>query len=167
MQADLSTLQSQDHRLTLPLDLGAWIDKAILREWIEEEIGTLNWSNPELVAYLAANPAYKPRRMLGMLTYAYATGLFGSEEIVRNCYEDEHLRSFCQQESPTAISIKRFRRENRGLLKWCLQQLFKRAFRNRFGLEDRFIPAGLQRYLDHAASTRLNIARQMDRTEEP
>jgi transposase len=105
--------------------------------------------------------------MLRVLTYAYATGIFGSEEITRNCYEDEVLRAFCEKQAPRAITIKRFRRENRGLLKWCLTQLFKRAFRKQFGLEEAFIPAGVRRYLDHLAATRLNIARQMDRTEEP
>ena len=156
-----------ENKIRVPLDLGDWIDKKILAEWVAEEIETLNWSNSELVVYLSANPAFRPKVMLRVLTYAYATGIFGSEEIARSCYEDEVLRAFCEKQAPRPITIKRFRRENRGLLKWCLTQLFKRAFRKQFGLEEAFIPVGVRRYLDHLAATRLNIARQMDRTEEP
>ena len=166
MPASIPTPQPQN-KLMLPLDLGEWIDKKILAEWIKEEIESLHWSNPELMAYLSANPAFQPKMMLCVLTYAYATGILGSEEIARNCAEDDTFRSYCGEQMPTAISVKRFRRENRGLLKWCLTQLFKRAFRKHWGVEDTFISAGVRRYLDHTATTRLNIARQMDRTEEP
>src|SRR5712691_11207195 len=105
MPASILAPQPQN-QLTLPLDLGEWIDKKVLAEWIKEEIESLNWSNPELVAYLSANPAFQPRIMLCVLTYAYATGVFGSEEIARNCSEDKVLRSFCGEQMPTAISVK-------------------------------------------------------------
>jgi len=105
--------------------------------------------------------------MLCLLTYAYATGVLGSEEIVRHSAEDELLRSICGQHPLTAMAIKRFRRENRGLLKWALVQVFKRAFTTHFSVEHFALPAGVRRSLDHAATLRLNLARQMDRSEEP
>ena len=57
--------------------------------------------------------------------------------------------------------VRGFRRDCRGLLKWALVQLFKRALRARLG--DFMLPAGLKRRLVDAAVMRLDLARQMDR----
>jgi hypothetical protein len=59
--------------------------------------------------------------------------------------------------------LSRFRRENRGLLKYCLFELFKRAFRARFETAGSLIPAGIRRHLLEASVARLDIARQMAR----
>ncbi len=148
--------------LALPWDLTEWFDAALLRQWITEAVETLNWSNPELVEYLRAHPAYQPKILLCLLTYAYATGVYDSGEIVRRCERDAAFREICGSHPPDdANSLSRFRRENRGLLKWSLVQLFKRAIKARLG--DFFLPAGLKRRLLDAAVSRLDLGRQMDR----
>src|SRR5262249_29136423 len=140
-----------EKRFSLPMDLTGWIEKETLLAWTVEEVERLNWANPELVTYLRANPAFQPKVLLCLLTYSYASGSFASEEISRNfdaptirhdlggktpvtiaslVKQSEiqaALRSLQSTNPPTANTIKRFRRENRGLLKWCLAQVFKRA----------------------------------------
>jgi len=153
----------QSDKAALPWDLTEWIETKQLREWIVEVVESLDWSNPELVEYLRTHPAYRPKLMLKLLVLAYACGIFESEEIVRRCYQDELFRSICANAPPTPAAVARFRRENRGLLKGCLLQLFKRAFKTKFALGDTMLPAGVRRYLEEAAGTRLDVARQMDR----
>ncbi|HYV27045.1 MAG TPA: hypothetical protein VFA77_05905 [Candidatus Eisenbacteria bacterium] len=186
-----ATSAAPDRRFSLPMDLTPWVGKETLLAWTIEEVEQLNWANPELVAYLRANPAFRPKMLLCLLTYSYASGNFASEDIAQSCdaaaiqgalsgavprtidylvkitEAQTVVRSLCGDDPPSANAIRRFRRENRGLLKWCLAQVFRRALEKRFDLSETIFPAGLKRYSVHAAEVRLDIARQMDRAEEP
>jgi transposase len=153
----------QGGRFGLPWDVSQWIDKRRLLQWVTEEIEALDWTNAELITYLRAHPDYRPKILLTLLTYAYATGACESGEIVEGCYQDTILRKICGGEPPAPTAIARFRRENRGLLKWSLAQVFKRAFKTKFELDDAFFPAGLRRHVLDAAVARLDVARQLDR----
>jgi hypothetical protein len=153
------------NELAMPWDLTEWFDPAALRQWITDEIESLDWANPELIEYLRSNPAYHPKMLLCLLSYAYATGAYDSEEIVRRCEKDVPFREICGSHAPASgHALSRFRRENRGLLKWCLVQLFKHAIKAR--LYESHLPAGLKRRLLDVAVTRLDLARQMDRGAE-
>jgi len=149
--------------LKIPLDLSEWCAKQTLLAWLEDELRTLDWSNPELVAYLSLHPAYQPRMLLSVLTLAYATSVFESNEIVRLCYEDEAFRGLCSGPTPSAVELGRFRRDNRGLLKHLLSQIFRRAVKKQFGLGEAMLPAGLRQFLSETAAVRLDIARHVDR----
>src|SRR5262245_37658261 len=153
----------QSGGLTLPWDLSQWVDKNTLLQWVIEEIEALDWTNTELVAYLHTHPDYRPKILLTLLSYAYATGSCESSEVAEGCYQDTILRKICLGEAPTPTAIARFRRENRGLLKWSLAQVFKRAVKTKFELDDAFFPAGLRRHVMAAAVGRLDVARQLDR----
>ena len=164
MKSDVE-VQARGDELAIPWDLTEWFESAALRQWIAEAVDTLNWANPEVVSYLRAYPGYQPKMLLCLLTYAYATGVYDSAEIVRRCERDAAFREICGSHAPAAArTLSRFRRENRGLLKWCLVQLFKRAIKARLG--DFFLPAGLKRRLLDAAVTRLDLGRQIDRGSE-
>lgn len=152
-----------EEKLKIPLDLTEWCQKETLVAWIHEEIETLDWSNPQLVAYLQAHPTYYPKMWLRLLTFGYVTGTFESHEIVRLCYTDANFRSLCSDPIPSASELSKFRRENRGLLKWCLSQIFRRALREKFGLGEMLLPAGLKQFLAETATIRLDIARHVDR----
>ncbi|MBI4325171.1 MAG: transposase [Chloroflexi bacterium] len=163
MKTALAAISSQEE-WALPWNLCEWFDKAVLCRWIIEEVETLDWSNPEVVEFLRAHPSYQPKMLLCLMTYAYATAIYESEEIVRRCYSEETFRQLSRGRPPeNATWIRRFRRENRGLLKWCLMRLFKRAAKTR--LDEPFLPAGLKRRLLDAALMRLNVARQIDSGE--
>jgi hypothetical protein len=147
----------------VPWDLSEWVDPASLERWIREEIDALDWSNSELIAFLHAHPAYRPKQLFYVLTYAYATGVFESHEVLSVCYTHPHLRALCEGQPPEATELSRFRRENRGLLRWAVSQVLRRAVREKFGLGDALLPAGLRRHLFDHATERLDLARHMDR----
>jgi hypothetical protein len=147
--------------LSLPENLEEWFPRATLRAWLEEESAALDWENPELARHLRQRPNYEPRRLLGLLAFAYSTAHFEAEEIQRRCHTDPDFQAIAGPRwRPEASELTRFRRENRGLLKWALLQVFKRAIRTR--LDDFRLPAGMKRLLLRSATARLDLARQLD-----
>jgi hypothetical protein len=152
-------------RLVIPLDLSTWADKPLLLQWVVEEIDSLDWTNPELVQYLRANPAFRPRFNLVLMIYAYALGRYDSDEVVDLYFSEANLRRLFPEQNPNSKGVRRFRREHRGLLRWGLAQVLKRALRFRFELgESAAIPAGLNRLLTEVATDRLGAARHFDRS---
>jgi hypothetical protein len=156
----------EEERFSLPWDLTEWIDAQTLRGWVDEEIDTLDWSNSELATLLAQNPRFRPRTLLTLLGYAYASGTYESEEVSVLCATDPAFREISGKDAPATRALERFRRENRGLLKWVLVQIFKRALREKYGLNTSLLPSGLKQYLVELATERLNLARHMDRAQE-
>ena len=164
MKEPLLTRALQDEPL-VPSDLRIWYEPAQIQEWIEDEINTLDWQNAQLVEYMSAHPSYQPKGMLCALTYAYATGRYDSEEILRELRaETKGAEASALELFSDAHAVSRFRRENRGLLKWALVQVFKRAVRARHG--DFILPVGLKRLLLQTAVGRLDLARQIDSGQE-
>ena len=149
----------------IPTDLSVWADKPLLLQWVVEEIDTLDWSNPELRQFLRANPAFQPRFLLVLMIYSYATGRYDSEEVADVYFSEPSFKRLFPGQSPADAAVRRFRREHRGLLRWGLAQVLKRALRHRFDLgETSSIPAGLNRLMVELATTRLDAARHFDRS---
>jgi transposase-like protein DUF772 len=164
--ATASAQQRSDERLSVPWNIAEWVDPATIRAWVEEEIATLDWQNPELVKFLRENPKLRARVLLTILSYAYCTGVYESEEVSELCATDPTLRQICGEDVPSTRMLDRFRRENRGLLKWVLVQILKRALRARYNLNTSMLPAGLKQHLVDLATERLDLARHMDRAGE-
>lgn len=158
-----SAATAATQRFALPWDLSEWSSPEELLKAVNDEIAGLDWANAELVELLRANPTYEPRFLLTLLSYAYARGICESEEIVALYSQDSDLRRLFPGRGPSAPEIARFRRENRGLLKWCLTELLRRVLRDKFDLRDTLMPPGLRRYLADVAVARLDVARDMDR----
>jgi hypothetical protein len=156
----------EDEEFTLPADLTQWIEPTVLMEWAEEEAENLGWRQPEVEGYLKQHPEYRPKIMLTLLTYAYATQVLSSEEIASRCYADTDFRLISRGEAPRARELMRFRRENRGLLRGILYQLFVRAVKERYPTGSVLLPPGLKRLLLDSAVERLDIARHMDSLDE-
>ena len=152
--------------LGIPLNLAEWVDERLLKKWVDEEVGTLDWAHPELLKYLEAHRDYQPRALLTLLIYAYATGVLESEEIVANPMSNSDLRQFWRGPSPGTKEIGRFRRENRALLKWGLVQILKRALQHKLQLGEMRFLSGLRRALIDCAVERLDLARHMDRAAQ-
>src|SRR4051812_17048127 len=81
------------------------------------------------VARLDAGVAFQPRTLLAMITFCYAKEIYGSEQIEDVMRRDTNFRQLCKNEFPDARLIRRFRRENRDAVQWCviaaLQFLFE------------------------------------------
>jgi transposase len=151
--------------LTLPWNLGEWIAPDTLSAWTGEEIATLDWGNPAVEEFLRQRPRYEPRKLLHLVALAYLTGTFESEEIQLRCQRDAEFRVVTGAAwLPSTGDLTRFRRENRGLLKWVLANVMRRTLRSHLG--DTPIPAGLKRRVIDAAVSRLDYARQMDQSRE-
>jgi hypothetical protein len=150
--------------LEVPWDLTEIVDSKILAARVTSEISTLNWSNPELVEHLKAHPNYHPRMMLTVLTYAYSSGIFESEEIIQRCDADPMFRAMSVQAVPESVAaIRQFRKDNRALLKWSLVQILKRCLLPASENGDMNVPAGVKRLLVDNAVSRLELAAHMDR----
>ena len=58
-------------------------------------------------------PALPPHSMLGILTYCYAKGVYGSEDIERKLRQDAVLKTSHADRLPDSRTIRHFRRLNR------------------------------------------------------
>ncbi len=74
-------------------------------------------------------PCLPPKSMLGVVTYCYAKGLLASQEIERKLWKDNAVRASCANDLPTAKTIRRFRRLNRGMIQICLEKTLRRLRR--------------------------------------
>lgn len=154
--------REQTRRFAVPWDITEWIDRSALLGGIVEDIDALDWSNPELQEALRANPAFQPRLLLVLITYAYAMGVCESAELTELYYRDAALKKLFPVPPPSPTAINRFRRDHLGLLKWSINQALKRAFRAHFDLGDAAIPPGYKRALLDATSTRIFLGRRME-----
>ena len=109
-----ATRQRSDERLSVPWNIAEWVDTQTVRAWVEEEIATLDWRNPELLAFLRENPNLRARVLLTVLGYAYCTGVYDSEEVSRLCATEPTLRAICGDNFPSARMLDRFRRDPDG-----------------------------------------------------
>lgn len=162
MVTDTRTEQTwQQGPLRLPLDLSEWVPADVLLQWTVQEIEALDWTNPQLTAYLGQRPAAHPKMFLQLLTYAYARGALGAGEIERVFYRDPLFRALGWNQTLRPKAISRFRRENRGLLKWSLGQVIQRAVRQQLEGGTRLLP-GFQRSAERDAILRLDLARHLE-----
>lgn len=154
--------------LAIPLDLSAWVPAAKLRDWIMSDVATLNWTNPELLEFLRKNPEFEPKALLNTMTYAYAVGVLSAEDIVRRCSEDIDFRGVRPKLPPISDELKKFRKDNRAVMKWSLVNVISRALKSQFveGEQMQTLPPGLQRLVIDNATERLELARHLDRGVE-
>lgn len=161
-------MTANNEELSIPLDLSVWVPCGRLRDWITGNTGALNWSNPEMIELLRRDPEFEPQALLNTMTLAYATGVFGADDIARHCSADPEFRALRPKLPPLAADLKQFRKENRGVLKWSLANVITAALKTQFveceGLDT--LPPGLRRYVVQNAIERLEIARHMDRGAE-
>ena len=163
MSAD-SDIAEPTGKFSVPWDITAWLDRSSLLARITEDIDSLDWKNQELIEFLRENPNYPARFLLILISYAYAMGVCESEEVAEVYFGDAELRQRLPGQPPSPKAITRFRRENRGLLKWSLTQAIKHALRVRYELGDTPLPPGLKRLITDAATTRIDVGRHMDRS---
>lgn len=150
----------------LPTDLREWVSPWQIRTWIEQELSRLDWSDPLLAQRRQPHLECQPRAMLRLLSFAYATGLFSSREIVEEAWSDATLRGICDGQSPLAQEVRAFRRYNRSVLKLVLAGVFMRAVITRLSLDAGRLSSEIEQELRDRAAERLEIAWQTDTDDE-
>ena len=117
----LAERERETKREVVPSDfLSEWIRRGTLLSLILDAGQTLEWPESELK--LAASSGYAFRRlvMLTVLTYCYATGVYGSKAIALKISQDEILRFLCAGTFPTCQDIRDFTHHNLDLIERCL-----------------------------------------------
>src|SRR3954469_25479940 len=111
LELEMPTMTAVEEELSIPSDLSTGVPMSQLREWITAEGATLNWAISELVELLRRYPEFEPQALLNSMTLAYASGVFGAEEIARHCSADPQYRPVRPKLPPLAADLKRFRKE--------------------------------------------------------
>jgi hypothetical protein len=162
LETNQSNLRSQGmdpvtSDFNLPLDICDWVPPATLKSWVQEETHALNETGVGTDI---------PRSLLAILAFAYARGIFDTEEILSLCESDAVLRSLCEGLSCSLEQVLNARRKDRGLLVTITVRLLTRAVVQKFNLSPQSLPPILKRRLHESAVDRLDNARHMDRGGE-
>ena len=103
-------LQGGHKLLHLVLDAIQTVDPAVLRD-IERRV-----------------KPHRPQMLLTLLTWCYATGFYGSQDIVFATGHEGTIRYICSRMAPGWQLLRRFRREHRSLLAQTLAWVLKQAW---------------------------------------
>jgi len=87
---------------------------------------TIKESPKPVVVPKTAGPV-PPESMLGVVSYCYAKGVYGSNDIGRKLNQDAAFRLSCQNEVPRPEDIRRFRRLNREAIQKTLEKALRFA----------------------------------------
>jgi transposase len=93
----------RDQVFLLPPDLREWLPADHLVWFLLDVVDQLDLI-PFLSSYRAdghGRAAYDPRMLLGVLLYAYCTGIRSSRQIERRCHEDIAFRVLAANTTPT------------------------------------------------------------------
>src|SRR5689334_18254548 len=99
----------------LPTNFSDWVSPWTMLAWVEEEVQQLQ-CEPDNSAAHRASPIPQSQGSLGLLAFAYLTGVFDAEGILRSYYSDAVSRSLGGPTPPDSNDLAWFRRHNRGLL---------------------------------------------------
>jgi hypothetical protein len=151
--------------ITVLTDVSEWVPPFRLKGWIEQEIGNLDWDSPQTSGSLRRPLDHQPKMLLSLLSFAYARGVFGHEEIAARCDSDAMFRVICEGKVPVVQDLSNFRRRNRLLLERILAGVFLQAVRDKFELDAAWLSPELAQDLSDQATHRLNLARHMNNGE--
>lgn len=112
-----------------PLDLAACVGRRELAALVCQLAATVAPSDLFPVFSFADARVCSPWTMLGLVTYACALGVGGSEETAQLARQDEAWRSQSQGEIPSGESIRNFRLRNRVMVQDLLERTILMALR--------------------------------------
>jgi len=150
----------------LPADLSEWVNRGLIWTWIEQAMLKMDWDNPLFAKCPQRCPECRHRVMACLLSFAYATGLFGSQEIAEAARSDGMLRAICDGQPPFAREVRTFRRRNRAVLERVLAGVFRQAVIIRLNLDANPLLPEVEPILRDHAAERLEIARQTDMDDD-
>lgn len=159
------TVYTKRGPLRLPLDLSQWIAPEKLSAWAREETEKLDPERPEAHEFFRMLPETRPKVMLSLLLYAFATQIFSSADILEACQKHPIFRELCNGVPAFPEELEHFRRKHRILLENMLAEIFSRAVREKY-VDIGKLPPGLEYSIFSRAVDRLDTARHMDAAEE-
>ena len=116
----------RDTPMLLPCDLRDWVAEDDLVHFVLAAMEDM--SEPDVASKRGSgSEEYPPLMMLGLLVYAYATGVFSSRKIERLTYENVSVRYLCANTHPDHDTIAKFRRANKELFARCFTSALQLA----------------------------------------
>ena len=150
-------MEDQNTNINFPLDLCDWASPETLRFWVQEELKHVTGSEA---------PAEKQNALIGILAFAYARGIFDSEEIINLCRTDKLYSSLQGGSDFSWEDLLATRHQHRGVLVTLMVRLLTRALVEKGVVSQAALDPALKRRLHESAVDRLDNARNMDRGEE-
>lgn len=120
----------------LPDDLSLYIGKKTLVKLILEAVEGIDVGESRPGTVTSEKVAVQPAMMLTLLTYCYATGVYGSMDIELNIRRDQMTRYLCAKTYPDIDVLRSFRRDCRLKIKQCLAIVLRRVWELRFCGDD-------------------------------
>jgi hypothetical protein len=114
--------------LSLPLDMSACFDRTFLVTLVLESAQSVEWPSYTTNFGLGDGKFYRPQMLLTLLTYCYATGHFGSQEVEAGIERNLTLRYLSANCRPDWNVLRRFRRLNRERIEQCLTSTLAHAW---------------------------------------
>jgi transposase len=102
--------------LLLPPDLRDWVPADHLAHFVIDAMEAIDLREVRVNTRGTGDAQYPPGMLLGLLTYSYATGTFGSRRIEQSTYDNVAVRLITGDTHPDHDTICTFRRENKALV---------------------------------------------------
>ena len=101
----------RDQLLALPPDMREWLPEDHLAHFVMDTVSELDLSRiyQDYDGSQGGQPAYHPAMMVGLLVYAYCTGMPSSRKIERATYESVPFRVISGDDHPDHDTIAEFR----------------------------------------------------------
>jgi hypothetical protein len=110
-----------------PEKLNVWLSESALASLVLAAVQQTDAASLNRVAPMNSGMAYEPRLLLALVTYCYALGIYGSQDVEAMMRADKIFRFLCGGEFPGWQAIRRFRRHNRERIQRCLEETFRLA----------------------------------------
>ena len=120
-------------QFNIPTDLSEWLGRKRLAGAVTEVTHSVNEQLLQPVFSLNNRRLFHPWALLSLVTYSYAVGIYGSEEIAHRLMHDETFHVLFSHECWDAGLIRRFRDLNRDLIQQCLEKVCLLAWAEKFG----------------------------------
>lgn len=112
----------------MPDNFSHWVERKTLADLVLETVRRTEGDSLKPIAPAGAGTAFRPHILLAVVTYCYAVGIYGSQDIENLMREDNAFRFLCGNEFPDWRVIRSFRRHNREAIYRSLAATFRAAW---------------------------------------
>jgi hypothetical protein len=153
-QTSCDPTKTPGREFTLPRRITEWVSAETLASWVQEEVDIFNRNG--------VLGGESRKALLSVLSFAYVTELFDSEEIRSHCYSDAVLQTLAEGSAFFPEELGQLRRTHRKLLEIVITCLLARAIKAHYGPDPAALPAEAIAKLRQEAVRRLDTARLME-----
>jgi hypothetical protein len=120
-------LRPQTSEDRLPNTSRVWAENRALAGLVVNAVTDIDEASLRPLTSPACAPCFRPCLLLGLLTYCYAVGVYGSQEVARLLREDPAFSSVREDQFPDWHALRHFRRDNIEAVRYCLEKIMCRS----------------------------------------